>query len=151
MTQFKMEQEQERLAVLQAVKFEVLTEIGQLQEDRVEAKKATKEAQTELRLLAPKLKYMEKLAAEYSSNQEDLLPLPVRIESDKSYREKKYKPLLEKIVKVVYSDYRAYLDICQKFEMLQHKYNTKVLYLKKQLVDVRNENAELQETARDYH
>ena len=119
--------------------------------NKAEAEKATKEAQTELRLLAPKLKSMEKLAAEYSSDPEDLLPLPDRMESAKSYREKKSKPLLEKIVKVVRSVYRAYLDVCQKFELLQRKYDTEVPYLKKQLAEVKGENAELQETARDYH
>ena len=73
------------------------------------------------------------------------------MESAKSYREKKSKPLLEKIVKVVRSVYRAYLDVCQKFELLQRKYDTEVPYLKKQLAEVKDENAELQETARDYH
>ena len=59
--------------------------------DKAEAEKAAKEAQTELRLLAPKLKHMEKLAAEYSSDPEDLLPLPDRMESAKSYRGEKVK------------------------------------------------------------
>ena len=149
-TQFKVEREQARLAELQTEKSEVQEEISQLQANKAEAKKATKEAQTELRLLAPKLKNMEKLAAEYSSNPEELLPLPDRMESAKSYREKKSKPLLEKIVKVVRSVYRAYLDVCQKFELLQRKYDTEVPYLKKQLAEVKGENAELQETARDY-
>ena len=150
-TQFKVEREQERLAELQTEKSEVQAEIGQLQAEKAVAEKSTKEVQTELRLLAPKLKSMEKLAAEYSSDPEDLLPLPDRMESAKSYREKKSKPLLEKIVKVVRSVYRAYLDVCQKFELLQRKYDTEVPYLKKQLTEVRGENAELQETARDYH
>ena len=150
-TQFKVEREQARLAELQTEKSEVQAEIGQLRTDKAEAEKAAREAQTELRLLAPKLKSMEKLAAEYSSEPEDLLPLPDRMESAKSYREKKSKPLLEKIVKVVRSAYRAYLDVCQKFELLQRKYDTEVPYLKKQLAEVRDENAELQETARDYH
>ena len=58
--------------------------------------------------------------------------------------------MYRKIVKVVRSVYRAYLDVCQKFELLQRKYDTEVPYLKKQLAEVRDENAELQETARDY-
>ena len=150
-TQFKVEREQARLAELQTEKTEVQAEIGQLQEDRAKAEQSVREAQTELRLLAPKLKSMEKLAAEYSSDPEDLLPLPDRMESAKSYREKKSKPLLEKIVKVVRSVYRAYLNVCQKFERLQRKYDTEVPYLKKQLDEVKGENAELQETVRDYH
>ena len=150
-TQFKVEREQARLAELQTEKSEVQTEISQLKANKVKVEKSTKEAQAELRLLAPKLKRMEKLAAEYSSDPEDLLPLPDRMESAKSYREKKSKPLLEKIVKVVRSVYRAYLDVCQKFELLQRKYDTEVSYLKEQLAEARGENAELQETARDYN
>ena len=146
----KVEREQARPAELQIEKSEVQAEISQLQVNKAEAEKATKEAQAGLRLLAPKLKSMEKLAAEYSSDPKDLLPLPDRMESAKSYREKKSKPLLEKIVKAVRSVYRAYLDVCQKFELLQRKYDTEIPYLKKQLAEVRGENAELQETARDY-
>ena len=86
-TQFKVEREQARLAELQTEKSEVQAEIGQLRTDKAEAEKSAKEAQTELRLLAPKLKSMEKLAAEYSSDPEELLPLPDRMESAKSYRE----------------------------------------------------------------
>ena len=149
-TQFKVEREQARLAELQTEKSEVQAEIGQLQAEKTKAEKSTKEAQTELRLLAPKLKSMEKLAAEYSSDPEDLLPLPDRMESAKSYREKKSKPLLEKIVKVVRSVYWAYLDVCQKFDLLQRRYDTEVPYLKKRLAEVKDENAELQEISRDY-
>ena len=83
-TQFKVEREQVRLVELQTEKSEVQAEIGQLRTDKAEAEKAAKEAKTELRLLAPKLKSMEKLAAEYSSEPEDLLPLPDRMESAKS-------------------------------------------------------------------
>ncbi len=83
-TQFKVEREQVRLVELQTEKSEVQAEISQLRTDKAEAEKAAKEAKTELRLLAPKLKSMEKLAAEYSSEPEDLLPLPDRMESAKS-------------------------------------------------------------------
>lgn len=150
-THFKVEREQERLAELQTEKSEVQAEIGPLRTDKAEAEKAAKEVQTKLRLLAPKFKSMEKLSAEYSSDSEDLLPLPDRMESAKFYREKTSKPLLEKIVKVVRAVYRAYLDVCQKFDLLQRKYDAEIPYLKKQLAEVRGENAELQETAKDYH
>ena len=47
MTQFKMEGEQVSLAELQKAKYEVLTEIGQLQKDKAKAEKSTKETQTD--------------------------------------------------------------------------------------------------------
>src|SRR5699024_3871658 len=140
-TQIKVEREQARLAELQTEKSEVQAENGQLRTDKAEAEKAAKEAQKELRLLAPRLKSREKQAAEYYADTEDLLPLHDRMESAKSYREKKSNPLLEKIVKVVRSAYRAYLDVCQKFELLQRKYDTEVPYLKEQLAEVKGENA----------
>ena len=40
---------------------------------------------------------------------------------------------------MVRSVYRAYLDVCQKFELLQRKYDTEVPYLKEQLAEVRGE------------
>ena len=149
-TQFKVEQEQKRLAEMQAAKSEALVEIGRLQREKDKVEKATKEMQTELRLLAPKLQSMEKLAEKYSSDPEELLPPPDRLESAKSYREKKAKPLLEKVVKVLRSVYRAYLDICQKFERLQRKYHAEVPFLQKQLAETQTENAQLQEVFRDY-
>ena len=142
-----MEREQARLAELQTEKSEVQAEIGQLRTDKAEAEKAAKEAKTELRLLAPKLKSMEKLAAEYSSSRRTCCRYPIEW-SPPNPTGRKVKPLLEKIVKVVRSVYRAYLEVCQKFELLQRKYDTEVPYLKKQLAEVKGENAELQETAR---
>ena len=53
---------------------------------------------------------MEKLAADFSDDPERTLPEAGPLESAKSYREKKAKPLWEKIVKVLRSVYRAYFD-----------------------------------------
>ena len=90
-TQFKVEREQARLAELQTEKSEVQAEIGQLRTEKAEAEKAAKQsARRNSRLLAPKLKSMEKLAAEYSSDPEETCPpLPDRMESAKSYGRKK--------------------------------------------------------------
>ena len=48
------------------------------------------------------------------------------MESAKSYREKKAKPLWGKIVKVLRSVYRAYLDLKSKFERLQADYSREI-------------------------
>ena len=48
------------------------------------------------------------------------------LESAKSYREKKAKPLWEKIVKVLRSVYRAYFDLKSRFERLQSAYDREV-------------------------
>jgi hypothetical protein len=51
--------------------------------------------------LAPKLKNVEKLAAQFSADPEELLPEAGALETARSYREKKAKPLLAGIVKVL--------------------------------------------------
>ena len=55
-----------------------------------------------------------------------ILPEPGPLESAKSYREKKAKPLLAQIVKVLRSVYRAYLDLKSDLAHLQGQYNRAV-------------------------
>ena len=97
-----------------------------LQESRQEAEKAQKQAdkyQKRMNELAPMVKNMEKLAADFSADPEQTLPEAAVMESAKSYREKKAKPLVKKIVQVMRSVYSAYLDISNKFTKLQAAYN----------------------------
>ena len=61
--------------------------------------------------LAPAVRNMEQLAAQFSDDPERILPEPGPLESAKSYREKKAKPLLAQIVKVLRSLYRAYVEL----------------------------------------
>lgn len=68
--------------------------------------------------LAPMVKNMEKLAADFSADPEQTLPEAAVMESAKSYREKKAKPLVKKIVQVMRYVYSAYLDISNKFTKL---------------------------------
>ena len=63
-----------------------------------------------LKELAPAVRNMEQLAAQFSDEPEQILPESGPLESAKSYREKKAKPLLAQIVKVLRSLYRAYVD-----------------------------------------
>ena len=109
---FKKEQRAKEIAELEAVK----------------AKKQGQVEQQERRLkeLAPAVRNMEQLAAQFSDDPERILPEPGPLESAKSYREKKAKPLWEKIVKVLRSVYRAYFDLKSKFERLQSAYDREV-------------------------
>ena len=125
-TQFKVEQEQHRLKELDTAKTEAQAEIVHLQEEKADAQNEAKEAQARLDGLAPKLKKMEMLAAKYSDDPEKLLPEAGALESARTYREKKVKPLLAGIVKVLRSVYHAYLDLSSKFEKLQSSYNREV-------------------------
>jgi hypothetical protein len=152
-TQFKVEQEQRRLVELDAVKTEAQVEIVHLQEEKSDAQNEAKEAKARLNALAPKLEKMEMLAAKYSDDPEKLLPDAGALESARTYREKKVKPLLAGIVKVLRSVYHAYLDLVSKFERLQSSYNREISKnntLSDRLEDVLTENRVLRNVAENY-
>ena len=110
------------LSVLDFKKEQRAKEIAEL--EAVKAKKQGQVEQQEQRLkeLAPAVRNMEQLAAQFSDDTERILPEPGPLESAKSYREKKAKPLLAKIVKVLRSLYRAYVELKRKYERLQGDY-----------------------------
>ena len=84
---------------------------------------------------------------------EQTLPEPGPLESAKSYREKKAKPLWGQVVKVLRSVYRAYLNLKSEFSHLQEQYNRAVSRCNSfsaRLDDVLAENKALHGTAADY-
>jgi len=152
-TQFKVEQEQRRLVELDASKTEMQTEIVHLQEEKSDAQNEAKEAKARLNDLAPKLKNMEKLAAQYSDDPEKILPEAGALESARTYREKKVKPLLAGIVKVLRSVYHAYLELVSKFERLQSSYAREICknnMLSDRIEDLASENRVLRNVADDF-
>ena len=103
--------------------------------------------------MAPLLKGMEKLAADFSDDPERTLLEAGPLESAKSYREKKARPLWEKIVKVLCSVYRAYFDLKSKFEQLQRAYDREVSKnssLSARIYEVCAERDNLKRQVRDY-
>lgn len=142
---------------------EQLTEIDEeihslqsdLEQSRQEAEKAQKQADTyqkRMNELAPMVKNMERLAAEFSSDPEQTLPEVAIMESAKSYREKKAKPIVAKLVQVLRSVYSAYLDISSKFKKLQSAYNKERSGnegLTNRLEEVLEENRDLRVAAAD--
>ena len=152
-TQFKVEQEKHRLEELDAAKTEVPAEIVHLQEEKADAQNEAKEAKDRLNDLAPKVEKMEMLAAKYSDDPEKLLPEAGALESARTYREKKVKPLLAGIVKVLRSVYNAYLDLVSKFDRLQSSYEREIRKnntLSDRLEDIFSENKELRNVAENY-
>ena len=125
-TQFKVERERERLAQLQAATVLAQAEAEKRKKEADAAEKKAAQAKAQLDDVAPLLKGMEKLAADFSDDPERTLPEAGPLESAKSYREKKTKPLWEKIVKVLRSVYRAYFDLKSRFERLQSAYDREV-------------------------
>lgn len=69
------------------------------------------------------VKDMERFVVKYSYDPEEVLPESGTLESGKTYREKKEKPLIRKIIAVLRSVYREYLNISRRFKKLQDAYN----------------------------
>ena len=127
-------------------------ELSQFRQEADKAKKQADKYQKRINELAPMVKNMERLAAEFSANPEELLPEAAIVETGKAYREKKAKPLVEKIVKVLRSVYSAFLDLSNRFERLQESYSrerNRNGHLKGRLQEMMDENQELRETAED--
>jgi hypothetical protein len=103
--------------------------------------------------VAPLLKGMEKLAADFFDDPERTFPEPGPLESAKSYREKKANPLWAKIVKVLRSVYRAYFDLKSRFKQLQSAYDREVgknRSLSARIYEVCTERDSLKGQVRDY-
>lgn len=135
-------------------------EIHSVQENREEADKqaevAKKEAaryEKKLAEIAPMVKDMERFAVKYSYDPEEVLPEAGTLESGKTYREKKAKPLIEKIIMVLRSVYREYLNISNRLEKLQDAYSREQdrnERLKNRLEESLEENRELRTIATDF-
>ena len=152
-TQFKTEREQERLAQLQEAATLAQAEAEKRRKEAETAEKKAAQAKAKLDDVAPLLNGMEKLAADFSDDPERTLPEAGPLESAKSYREKKVKPLWEKIVKVLRSVYRAYFDLKSRFERLQIAYDREVSKsnsLSARIYEVCAERDSLKEEVRDY-
>ena len=140
---------------LQQIDDEIHSLQDDLKQSQQEADKAKKQAdkyQKRMNELAPMVKNMERLASEFSANPEESLPEAVMMETAKSYREKKAKPLVEKMVKVLRSVYSAFLDISRKYERLEEAYDKEKAgkkRLNERLQEVLDENRELREITTD--
>ena len=136
---YKKEQRAKEIAVLETVKAE-----KQGQVERQERR---------LKELAPAVKNMERLAADFSADPDEILPEPGTLETGRAYREKKAKPLLAQIVKVLRSLYLAYVELRGKFERLQGDYGRvreSNARLSDRLQEVKLENKALRQVSADY-
>ena len=117
------------------------------------AKKQAARYEKKLAEIAPMVKDMERFAVKYSYDPEEVLPEAGTLESGKSYREKKAKPLIEKIITILRSVYREYLSVSNRFEKLQDAYNREQdrnERLKNRLEESLGENRELRTIATDF-
>ena len=135
-------------------------EIFSAQENREEADKQAEQAkkkasqyEKKLTEIAPMVKDMERFAEKYSADPDEVLPEAGTLETGKSYREKKAKPLIKKIVTVLRSVYRDYLDLSRRFSDMQKSYEkawSKVNSLTDRVEELWNENRALKERLGDF-
>lgn len=141
------------LSVLDYKKEQRAKEIAALETVKAEKESQVESQERRLKELAPAVKNMEQLAAEYSANPEEILPEVGTLESGKSYREKKAKPLLAKIVQVLRSLYRAYIELSERLVDVQMKYNRvcgENSRLNDRMMEIWLENKKLRQISADY-
>ena len=141
------------LSVLDYKKEQRAKEIAALETVKAEKESQVESQERRLKELAPAVKDMERLAADFSTDPEEILPEAGTLESAKSYREKKAKPLLAKIVKVLRSLFRKYIDLKGKFDRLQGDYDRVRegnARLSDRLMEVKMENKKLRQISADY-
>ena len=86
------------LSVLDYKKEQRAKEVAALETVMAEKESQVEGQERRLKELAPAVKNMERLAAEFSADPEQILPEPGALETGRAYRERKAKPLWEKIV-----------------------------------------------------
>ena len=115
---FKKKERAKEVAELDAVKQEKQTELAQIQQQTQEAKRECQKQTKELNEIAPILQGLESLSAQYSQRPEEWVPEAGTFETAKSYRDKKAIPLINKLVKILYSLHHKYWKVkneCVKF------------------------------------
>ena len=115
---FKKKERAKEVAELDAVKQEKQTELAQIQHQTQEAKRECQKQTKELNEIAPILQGLESLSAQYSQRPEEWVPEAGTFETAKSYRDKKAIPLINKLVKILYSLHHKYWKVkneCAKF------------------------------------
>ena len=118
-TQFKVQQEQQRLAEIQDAQTAATAEIAQLDADKAQAEKDVRKAEARLERLAPQVEKLEELVRRYPDDPDKVLPEAGAFESSRSYREKKAMPLVKKLLKWVHSLFRKNLELTNRCEMLE--------------------------------
>ena len=117
---------QDNLEQLDELALEIKVAESKAEEATTEAEKAVKKVQEiekKLQEIAPLVDRVQAYAGEYGRSADELLPEAGKLETGKSYREKKAIPFFEKLMKKLLSLYVAYGQIKDKYEKLVRDYN----------------------------
>ena len=116
---------QEQLEKVSQVIDTQLAERDRAIEEAESAKKQEAEMKRRVKELAPSIKDLERFADKYSKDAEAVLPEAGALESAKTYREKKAKPIYEKIITVLRDIYKQFKDLIRKYNQLVTLYKSK--------------------------
>ena len=127
-TEFKVKQEQQRLADITDEKLAAIDALDRLAEEEIQKQEAltkleqqAKKAEKKLDAVVPVVQDAETFARNNISYFEDLIPEAGALESAKSYREHKIMPLVQKLKEKFLGLYRTILDLKKRLESLQKK------------------------------
>ena len=116
---------EKHLSVLDFEKKQRAGEIEQLNAEIESAKNDLRTVEKQLNQTVPKLKGAERLAADFPDDVDKILPEAGALESAKTYREKKAKPVLDKAVRLIKSLYHSVLDLQAENRELRVKFDRK--------------------------
>lgn len=124
LSQFQRKQQsaEKELEQLRGENYATEEALAALQERQRSAEEKTTQALQRMEEIAPKLEAIERVAKEFSEDPEQILPPAGALESAKTYREKKAKPFWSKIITVLRSLYRAYMDLKERYDTLQQRF-----------------------------
>ncbi len=132
-TQFKVRQEQQRLANMQAEIVATQQRITQLDDEKAKAIEESRTAQQQMKEIAPKLKNIEQKAVHVIHDADNQLPEAGMLESGKAYREKKALPLVKHFQKLFLSLYRSYIEVKDELAALKQRYDRNIGSIKYKL------------------
>ena len=144
---------EKHLSVLDFEKKQRAEEVEQLNAEIESAKTDLRIVEKQLNQTVPKLKNAEKLAQDFPDDVDKLLPEAGALESAKTYREKKAKPVLDKAVRLVKSLHHSLLDLQAENRELHAKFDRKEnSYARVSESNQRllRENSELRRESKDY-
>lgn len=122
-TQFKVEQENKRLRQAQELAAAHLAAAEEYRRRKADMEQKAQSAQRKLDEIAPQVDDFELWAQQFSGELETVLPEVKGLESAKSYREKKAKPLLAKVIDVLKALYREFLALKNRYFALEKQYH----------------------------
>lgn len=152
-TQFKVEQENERLRQAQELSAANLAAAEEYRKRKADMEQKAQSAQRKLDEIAPQVDDFERWAQQFSGELDTVLPEVKGLESAKSYREKKAKPLLAKVTDVLKALYREFLALKTRYFALEKQYHRIVdekNYLSNALTKIETETHILRKNAGDF-